>query len=719
MSLITDINTNRNSPPTTVSNICPKCHNHTLGSVIRCEAGGTDIQNWDRHLQKCSFETCHYYLWHHPRTPMERIPQEVQLRFAAKASLAEARQTSSKVVVPCGAPNCRDSKGEPRRANSQCDRTPFYCSSCCKALGGCRLPSHRPTTRDVSTRSDTTNSTVSPVDPPRRAFARPLDPSYAQPYIEAHRDRMQASARAEDDAKMKDLEANVFYVAVWTKDAPAHPERFRLVADRYGKFIVEKSPAIAAFAQNGFLSLLDSPSPPRWVNYDIRAPISVKSTSRILLKVPEITDCFELDLEIAQLPAGPTPTSASLRAHSESSQPVNPTVDSENIAVIDVPASPESVAEAKQEKRFPLRYTCDMKDGLAALAAVKGKARTTVFAKHFPNLKYSSGTVYKHLVFYRDALKYGILTKFSEHGRTEKGLWYDLIGDIERRKASEPPPIVVDLTEGRASAEIEEILDDGNEGNTIVFDDNVAFKIVLMKMSHYMFIDGVFQAYCNSPPIDVFIFDDLVSGGKFEVHMGNITFEGHNPVAIAVKYLTGQEDVAVWTEGARSSNLHALWESFKSSCKAQDILLTNVEVVATSLLSDEESEGAYRIAQPWHFGHRFKASDLVDVAEDVWNTLSAFSHYTYQMSNHNSVYVDFEGILTAAGYRILDSVTHVSNTEENFGGGGNYLGCLGKPGVKAFQDTHNCNATCGALSLNSIPLAFPDALLMANTGGTL
>ncbi|KAF7364518.1 hypothetical protein MVEN_00320700 [Mycena venus] len=201
---------------------------------------------------------------------------------------------------------------------------------------------------------------------------------------------MQASARAEDDAKMKDLEANVFYVAVWTKDASAHPERFRLVVDRHGKFIVENSPAIAAFSQKGFLSLLDSPSPPRWVNYHIRAPISVKSTSRILLKVPDITDCFELELELAQLLAGPTPTSTSLRAHSINSQPVNPTVDPENSVVIDVPASPESVAKPKQGKRFPFRYTCDMKDGLAALAAVKGKARATVFAKHFPNLKSQS-----------------------------------------------------------------------------------------------------------------------------------------------------------------------------------------------------------------------------------------------------------------------------------------------------------------------------------------
>ncbi|KAF8143935.1 hypothetical protein K438DRAFT_1783302 [Mycena galopus ATCC 62051] len=191
----------------------------------------------------------------------------------------------------------------------QCDRTPFFCAACCKAAGGCR--SHKPTARDVPAHAAATTDSPAPPPPPRNTFARPMLATYAVPYVEAHRDRMQAAARAEDNAKTKSLEARAFYAAVWTKNAPVIPDWFRLVADEQGKFIVGNSPSIAALAQNGFLSFLDSAVPARWVNHDIRVPISVKSSSRILFKAPEVTDCFELELEISQLSASPVPPSFS------------------------------------------------------------------------------------------------------------------------------------------------------------------------------------------------------------------------------------------------------------------------------------------------------------------------------------------------------------------------------------------------------------------------
>ncbi|KAJ7500717.1 hypothetical protein B0H11DRAFT_2225116 [Mycena galericulata] len=475
MSLISDLNSDLNPPPTATSNICPECHNHALGAVKKCQGNGKNVQNWERHYQRCS--ACTYYLWHDPPTPLELTPDDVQVRFAAKASLAEAQQVNSKAAISCAAPNCRDSKGEPRRANIQCERTPFWCATCCKASGGCR--SHRPAARDVSTRADTTLNSE---------------------YYNCCRATTHFYSSIEPQLRPADLEANTFYTAAWTKDALVPPEYYTLVADRQGKFVVGRCPPIAALALNGFISVLEPSPTPRWVNHDIRIPIPVNADLWILLKAPAVVDCFELELELSQLPVPVPSAPRSIPPSAPPSTPPSasaapptpdPTCNDLDVVLIDAPAS--SLAEPRPGNRFPLKYTCDMEQAFAALAAVKGESRRGIFAKHFPNLKYCQGTVYKHLLIYSDALKYNLMAKSSQHGRSAQGLWKELIRQIELKKASaaphpapRAPPGVVDLTEGRASAEIQTMVDAGMEDNTIFFDDDVAFTIVPMKMSHYM-----------------------------------------------------------------------------------------------------------------------------------------------------------------------------------------------------------------------------------------
>ncbi|KAJ6632252.1 hypothetical protein B0H10DRAFT_1748348, partial [Mycena sp. CBHHK59/15] len=47
------------------------------------------ITNWGRHFQKCSNGACSAFFWHDDPTPVENIPQDIQMRFAMKKSAAE------------------------------------------------------------------------------------------------------------------------------------------------------------------------------------------------------------------------------------------------------------------------------------------------------------------------------------------------------------------------------------------------------------------------------------------------------------------------------------------------------------------------------------------------------------------------------------------------------------------------------------------------------
>lgn len=45
--------------------------------------------------------------------------------------------------IPCQQPNCFQSNGKPRKANSLCQRGVPTCRHCCVVLGGCGLNSHQ------------------------------------------------------------------------------------------------------------------------------------------------------------------------------------------------------------------------------------------------------------------------------------------------------------------------------------------------------------------------------------------------------------------------------------------------------------------------------------------------------------------------------------------------------------------------------------------------
>ncbi|KAK7013576.1 hypothetical protein R3P38DRAFT_3362875 [Favolaschia claudopus] len=150
-------------------------------------------------------------------------------------------------------------------------------------------------------------------------------------------------------------------------------------------------------------------------------------------------------------------------------------------------------------------------------------------------------------------------------------------------------------------------------------------------------------------------------GEKFMVHMGSIQFPDHpDELVIAVKRMLmhDSDDRVVWMEGARASELKRLSEEFCQRAEDMDVQLPDFEVASVCLLTDTES-GKLSLAQPWRHGTRV---DMVHFDPTrIWfaQALNALSHYTYEASNFNSVYVDFEAI-----YESILSCTDDSEQDE-------------------------------------------------------
>ncbi|KAJ7106901.1 hypothetical protein C8R44DRAFT_885594 [Mycena epipterygia] len=373
-----------------------------------------------------------------------------------------------------------------------------------------------------------------------------------------------------------------------------------LVAENH-RFVVANCPAISIFAQNGLVAVLDSTIPAVWLNHDVRVPIPVNSDSRILLKALDIIHCAELQREIALVVIPPPPPHPPSHCMSSSITPGRnvPASDSDaDVVLLDSP--PESFAG----KRFPLEYTCDMTNGMAILSQVKGtKALLDGFEATFPGIAVKAPTVYKHLQFYSDGIKYDLVSKIADFGRKPAGGWKALIAEVKAAQASAKltAPRVVDLTYGRAASSSTDALE-----NTILYDDGVSFTTTAQKVSHYRLMANGIEDFSDGEALDVSVFDEHLLGSKFQSHLASISAPGNpawDSVAIAVKMMPCIDSVHVWIEGARAADCHNLWQSFKSALLAVDMQLPNVDVVAASLLTNVITSEC-SIAQPWHFGDR-------------------------------------------------------------------------------------------------------------------
>jgi len=94
--------------------------------------------------------------------------------------------------------------------------------------------------------------------------------------------------------------------------------------------------------------------------------------------------------------------------------------------------------------------------------------------------------------------------------------------------------------------------------------------------------------------------------------------------------------------------------------------------------------------EPYILGeYRKHNNNFGSVSDDERNTPQAFSHFTYEASNHELLAVDIQGV----GDLYTDPQIHTLNGND-FGKGN-----LGALGFQKFLSSHRCNSICRYLKL--------------------
>ncbi|KAK6977415.1 hypothetical protein R3P38DRAFT_3473656 [Favolaschia claudopus] len=681
---------------------CDDC-NGELGPLLQALGGVSNLENWARWFQKCKMPGCLKFHWHNPPTAIANIPEDVQVRFTLRQSARDVGASLS-----CPEPNCLTANNQPRRANRECSRVPPRCANCCKAVGGCRAQSHRIAASGSSTQlvpqpgsgSSSANAAAGAVatsagsdsQEPSRTYARPLSENYARAYLTNHTARLEVAGRIEAEERSKNLSARTTYVTVF-ENSFMPPSQYHFVNTIPGKFIAADHAALAPVIVD------NSPASETWCLRDARISIDTSPGVRLILRSCKITsndDCLTLDdeiervlIEMSNLPQ--KSKTRSLLALSGSTQ-----IPSSSGAQTGSSSSSSIEERTIAPLKFPLTWVDEMVPRLIKLISLVDVGKLSLdkaFQQVFSDCVFKRQTVYKHRKVFEDALELNILEMFAEIGRAPGGKWVDLVKAVEERKPAKPRPVAIEVPDGENDSDLD-------------------FDVIKMRKEVFSYQDGIIQSgsvdrYTPVEVLDVLICDKAQQRGhKMSVRLGQYPSSVGVVASVALKKLCladvgpwGTREVAIWTEGSRLAEAHLVFKFFESKL-AVLALEYDVSVLETYLFT---LENKMFIAQPWECGARVLASNL-DHGLEAYNILSAFSHFTYHNSNQQSVYVDFEGFLTAAGgFRVFDSVTHARDAVGLLP----RLGSRGTAGVEDFVKHHVCGHLCVALELCPIPLDFP------------
>ena len=118
-----------------------------------------------------------------------------------------------------------------------------------------------------------------------------------------------------------------------------------------------------------------------------------------------------------------------------------------------------------------------------------------------------------------------------------------------------------------------------------------------------------------------------------------------------------------------------------------------VEFISAWVLELPERNGALCAVEAYIPGeYRKHNNNFGSVSDDERNTPQAFSHFTYEASNHELLAVDIQGV----GDLYTDPQIHTLNGHD-FGKGN-----LGVLGFQKFLSTHRCNSICRYLKLPAV-----------------
>lgn len=106
--------------------------------------------------------------------------------------------------------------------------------------------------------------------------------------------------------------------------------------------------------------------------------------------------------------------------------------------------------------------------------------------------------------------------------------------------------------------------------------------------------------------------------------------------------------------------------------------------------------------------YRKHNNNFGSVSEDERNTPQAFSHFTYEASNHEILAVDIQGV----GDLYTDPQLHTLDGND-FGKGN-----LGVTGFHKFMSTHRCNSICRYLKLPQVNPKVSELIYQSSGAGT-
>eukprot|EP00656_Telonema_subtile_P019156 TRINITY_DN20435_c0_g1_i2.p1 TRINITY_DN20435_c0_g1~~TRINITY_DN20435_c0_g1_i2.p1 ORF type:complete len:481 (+),score=111.22 TRINITY_DN20435_c0_g1_i2:71-1513(+) len=111
--------------------------------------------------------------------------------------------------------------------------------------------------------------------------------------------------------------------------------------------------------------------------------------------------------------------------------------------------------------------------------------------------------------------------------------------------------------------------------------------------------------------------------------------------------------------------------------------------------------------EPLMEGRFFKHNDNAGRVKSDRHTPQAFSHFSWEASNHSLLVCDIQGVQSAEGDLFTDPQIHSIDGVENGNvsdGSGFGPGNFGYQGIKKFIETHKCNRLCKQLGLPSLSL---------------
>ncbi|KAJ7041940.1 hypothetical protein C8F04DRAFT_1390809 [Mycena alexandri] len=441
--------------------VCPRCKEAFL-TVPMCSTGYFTPDNEGRYYQKCMRNDftpnagCRYFYFN----------DTVQRAFEGN-TLPDAQDWSSLLAFPSSAlssPTSNVLAGSPARRRRSLQESPQHNLPQSVPLNSFTLgPSTPgPSTPRASVPSVSPGGPVTSV-PPSRAYARPVDPSYAAKVAAGD---FAVHTPSNQIAAYKKATAHTLEVQWWVKDNVA-AEVFLVAAPNFPFFHPKDAPSIVDFlggeaaTQNYAYWSPDK----RWMRTNL--PITVKANTPLFLKSPNVAICLDgptsttpkRKLSVTAVDAAPPNTKGAFPNVSflpnsiGSTSPIEPLVfasqtatsaqRSSNVAVhgdnvIDLTQEDAGVVcTVKEEildvfstnhktssvskKAWPFKYFCDMHEGFIAMFSSNATTVPLKFKDGF-NKPFVSATYYENVGKWRSLTGEAQKDAVSK-GRSPEGEW--------------------------------------------------------------------------------------------------------------------------------------------------------------------------------------------------------------------------------------------------------------------------------------------------------